>query len=656
MSEATDIDLVRCYLTCAPPAERQVLDAFDRLAGALQAQAQPTDIASDLEIVRQNLPMTMRNESNPSRRAFERLTTVLRALIRQNAALSEEVRSVINRDRTGLAAGLNQVQQIVTGWRWIAEGHWGSYSHEEQTVETLQKEVRDLIDGVLSVAGLALKESGQRAHEAAHWAVGDGAPKKQEAGRGHEKYHRVRREVRRLNACLVRLSHERLPAASQRSVERLEREFAAEKAAHEATKVALEAERREVKHQRTRVDDWENCARQLQEEVNSSKRSAPETIALAKDLRLVEKQVESCGNDELTAAFDHIAGTLAYRPVHPIPFVVAGTPQLRAFASYDVSDREIVRGVIEVMRNSLGMGGTPEEAVCRVEWSYGLAAPEARHPDVGDKPVTDVDAAMIINGHRREFVKGVRYYLDELLEGDQPWHVIGHIEGKCADYTKLIRDARESERPILVGSKWRHAPVSGFSIGEREVSSFTPGADYPIITMFNGGKWSVKVFREHWEWLSDPPAAEPPLVDLEPERTMPRALALLQKLSSGDEYERTAFPVDEAVCKSCRLTFRDHVSGGKDCGEWSEAEPVTGEPYLPKPGERVRVVTIRPPDGFEVPRLRIGDDGDVLSAARGTSMDFADWVKVRLVGKSGAITWCRVEPAPASAAPPGSDT
>ncbi len=66
---------------------------------------------------------------------------------------------------------------------------------------------------------------------------------------------------------------------------------------------------------------------------------------------------------------------------------------------------------------------------------------EAWHPDVGDRPITDIDAEMLINGHRRRFVEGVQYYLYELMEDDNALHVIGHIESLCRDYEKLIRDA-----------------------------------------------------------------------------------------------------------------------------------------------------------------------------------------------------------------------
>lgn len=66
---------------------------------------------------------------------------------------------------------------------------------------------------------------------------------------------------------------------------------------------------------------------------------------------------------------------------------------------------------------------------------------EPNHPDVGDGGVPDIDAEMLINGKRREFVDRVQFYLNELLEDDAPLHIIGHIESECTDYEKLIRDA-----------------------------------------------------------------------------------------------------------------------------------------------------------------------------------------------------------------------
>lgn len=101
-----------------------------------------------------------------------RITAALTEIERvkaQNADLTAKVRDVINIDRTGLAAGLNHVQAVARGWSWIAEGTWGPYSYEYQTVETLQREVSYLITSVLSACDRALKQSGKRADAAARF-------------------------------------------------------------------------------------------------------------------------------------------------------------------------------------------------------------------------------------------------------------------------------------------------------------------------------------------------------------------------------------------------------------------------------------------------------------------------------------------------------
>lgn len=56
-----------------------------------------------------------------------------------------------------------------------------------------------------------------------------------------------------------------------------------------------------------------------------------------------------------------------------------------------------------------------------------------------------MDAESIINGGRRPFVEKVIYYCMELLDKDNPTHVIGHIESECRDYEKLIQAATAAE-------------------------------------------------------------------------------------------------------------------------------------------------------------------------------------------------------------------
>jgi hypothetical protein len=81
---------------------------------------------------------------------------------------TERLKSLINRDRTGLAAALVEVKHIARGFNWIAAGEWGSYDYTQQTVATLQGEVGNLIERILQAAERSLNESGDRAHEAFH--------------------------------------------------------------------------------------------------------------------------------------------------------------------------------------------------------------------------------------------------------------------------------------------------------------------------------------------------------------------------------------------------------------------------------------------------------------------------------------------------------
>lgn len=84
-------------------------------------------------------------------------------------ALSQErdrLRAALNRDQTGLAAALNRVRQIVLGWSWIPSGEWGSYEHEEHTVETLRREVGDMIEKAVDECESSLRASGDIADKA----------------------------------------------------------------------------------------------------------------------------------------------------------------------------------------------------------------------------------------------------------------------------------------------------------------------------------------------------------------------------------------------------------------------------------------------------------------------------------------------------------
>lgn len=91
--------------------------------------------------------------------------------------------------------------------------------------------------------------------------------------------------------------------------------------------------------------------------------------------------------------------------------------------------------------NHGGLSHRRSESMARALRDAPPAVADDEHEDVGDKPVADIDAEMLINGHRRKFVESVQYYLNELLDDDNPPHAIGHIESECADYSRLIRAA-----------------------------------------------------------------------------------------------------------------------------------------------------------------------------------------------------------------------
>jgi hypothetical protein len=77
-----------------------------------------------------------------------------------------QARKVIDRDRTGLAAGLAKVRRIVGGYVWLGAGEWGSYSLEERTEKTLRAEIATCLDQVNVAAGVALNDSGNLATRA----------------------------------------------------------------------------------------------------------------------------------------------------------------------------------------------------------------------------------------------------------------------------------------------------------------------------------------------------------------------------------------------------------------------------------------------------------------------------------------------------------
>lgn len=81
----------------------------------------------------------------------------------------ERLKKLIHKDQTGLAGALDTVRQIVRGYGWLADdGGWASYSYEEQTEETLRREMGAMYEEVLGTIKKAMRKSGYRATAAFH--------------------------------------------------------------------------------------------------------------------------------------------------------------------------------------------------------------------------------------------------------------------------------------------------------------------------------------------------------------------------------------------------------------------------------------------------------------------------------------------------------
>lgn len=73
------------------------------------------------------------------------------------------VKSLIDRDRTGLAASLDAVRRVANGYFWIAAGEWGSYDYTERTEGTLRAEIGRCLGEILELVQSGLRQSGDRA-------------------------------------------------------------------------------------------------------------------------------------------------------------------------------------------------------------------------------------------------------------------------------------------------------------------------------------------------------------------------------------------------------------------------------------------------------------------------------------------------------------
>lgn len=105
--------------------------------------------------------MTVNNYVVTVRRAEGKTPDMLK---KEAEAEVERLRTLINRDRTGLAAGLDEVRRIAQGYDWICEGR-GPYRYDD---DRYRMEVGSLISKVVEAAGRALRDSGSRVDEAFH--------------------------------------------------------------------------------------------------------------------------------------------------------------------------------------------------------------------------------------------------------------------------------------------------------------------------------------------------------------------------------------------------------------------------------------------------------------------------------------------------------
>ena len=85
------------------------------------------------------------------------------------------LKGLIERDRTGLAAGLDAVRKRLASSFWLGnEGEWGSYEWPERTERAWRGEVRQLLEETDALALAALRASGDRVTEAFHGPAGPG--------------------------------------------------------------------------------------------------------------------------------------------------------------------------------------------------------------------------------------------------------------------------------------------------------------------------------------------------------------------------------------------------------------------------------------------------------------------------------------------------
>lgn len=251
------------------------------------------------------------------------------------------------------------------------------------------------------------------------------------------------------------------------------------------------------------------------------------------------------------------------------------------------------------------------------------------------------------------------------------------------------------EREIVVGSTWSrkidNAPLRVECVGPKGVD---------IIKLDNGFRagWTEEYLRDVYKWVSDPQPASPDArfgppdgalsVDVDhvrfPEPTLvpePTDTGVIRAaegkvLELGARYRGVtalhgeARPDDVFLCsermepgtitnrcremagwfavrESCSASYFTAVRRVQE--QAPQAEAATGELYVPKVGERVRVVEVAPfdRDGFHT----VGSEGEYNARdSTAPSSSHPDWICLWTRHKRGG-TYCRVEPVTEPIAP-----
>lgn len=191
-----EMETARQALVRAETAERELAEAREESARLFEQGAEVSDSLKSAEEYAQKLQTELAAEHGVQETirqdGYQKVATADKArlaagaerdalkirllrvekLNEQDQAEIKRLRDLIDRDKTGLANGLAAIQNVLKGFAWLAAGEWGSYSHEEQTQETLRKEIGWAFETIGELAERHLNQSGLRADAAFHGGPG----------------------------------------------------------------------------------------------------------------------------------------------------------------------------------------------------------------------------------------------------------------------------------------------------------------------------------------------------------------------------------------------------------------------------------------------------------------------------------------------------